>query len=272
MAPKKSNEKYLFVLNFQIIIIAFTYFWAGIHKINSNFAAYTYMDMLNFFFSPEQASKLKSTWVLIPAIEIVTGIGVLFNKTRRLAVALGILTHIIILIYIGPWGSNYNSAVWPWNIQMIVFLAIIYVVNYEKVFLYNQKSKGVSLILLTFIFILPIFSLFGKWDTYLSMNLYSSKTTEMFICIDDKALYKLPDEYKPYFYKTDKITGGKLIDVSEWALKELNVTLYPERRILKDIAKSFCKYGFSEKEMVFLIYDFPLRNDYEKYTCVDLFK
>ena len=106
------------------------YIWSGIQKLNDGFVQHTYSwlmqptkkitpEIFHFLFKPES-----SLAYAIPFIELLMGIGLIFSQTRKLSVINIIAMHIFILYSIGPFGHNWNSIVWPWNIGQIVFESI----------------------------------------------------------------------------------------------------------------------------------------------------
>lgn len=104
--------------------------------------------------------KLFFAGLLIPVVEVVLAIMLLFAKSKRKISHLLVLMHIIILIFIGPFGLQYNSVIWPWNLAMIFILMIVY----SKPV--NQVNRGIlvpNLYWMVLWFVMPVFSLFGTW-------------------------------------------------------------------------------------------------------------
>lgn len=76
---------------------------------------------------------LHLTGFVIPLIEIMGAMLLLFASTQKKGAAILIATHVFNLIFLGPLGINYNKVVWPWNAVMIVLLAAIYIKNDVKI-------------------------------------------------------------------------------------------------------------------------------------------
>ena len=228
------------------------YIWSGIQKLNDGFVQHTYSwlmqptkkitpEIFHFLFKPES-----SLAYAIPFIELLMGIGLIFSQTRKLSVINIIAMHIFILYSIGPFGHNWNSIVWPWNIGQIVFVFILYwnscysttqEMIIEPLFKFPIYYSQFVFIL---IFILPILNLFDSWDSYLSFSLYSGRIPEGIFTI----------------YESNKTLGNELslqllkhmnnntnqLNLLCWFFNETNAPHLPEIRIYKTIGKYICEY------------------------------
>jgi hypothetical protein len=91
-----------------------------------------------------------------------------------------------------------------------------------------------------------------------------------YIAIAEDELDKLDPSLNAYFLESNKIKGGKILDINKWSLGELNVPFYPESRAFKIVAKSFCNYGIDEAKIYFLQLPPPFKHGaYISYTCKD---
>lgn len=172
-------------------------------------------------------------------IELLFGLLFLFNKKRKLAIIILILTHICILLLIGPLGLKYNIIVWPWNVYMILILMLCFLTEKEQMAIANHiKISGIKFVFICWA-ILPAFSIWGYWDHYLSSNLYGGNTPKASICLDDTTqLTKL----KNFVCRTNaacKCTSSWQINLQQWSMREMNVPVFPEERIYKAIFKQW---------------------------------
>lgn len=98
----------------------------------------------------------------------------------------------------------------------------------------------------------------GLWDNFLSFNLYSGGTKYLEICL------KNPENLNNkeiYVIKKGKIcNNNSAIQVQDWSLKELNITVYPERRVLIDIINKW-KQNNPNCNAVFHIYSYPYKKE-----------
>ena len=49
-----------------------------------------------------------------------------------------------------------------------------------------------------------------------------------------------------------RTTGGEVIDVQKWCMKELNAPFSDQERIFKNISKSFCSLNIANDGLMFL--------------------
>ncbi|HFS66605.1 MAG TPA: hypothetical protein ENK67_00110, partial [Flavobacteriia bacterium] len=126
---RKSRKNTIIVLHCLMLLFIATYFFSGIHKININFdSVWDHAFSKRFSFLPEwfRFIFVRS----IPYIEAIIGLGLFFNKTRRLSVIAIIVMHLGITILLIAFGYGYN--VIPWNLQNILSVYILF---------WNYKSK-----------------------------------------------------------------------------------------------------------------------------------
>lgn len=257
------NQKQ-FLNYFSFLIIA-TYFFSGLHKLNGGFLYTVWEKMILIRFCGFEANQIQNIVVhyaglALPIFEILAALGLLFSKNKRTFALLLVGMHVFILIFLSPLGINYNSIVWPWNVVMILYLIILYY-NHATIISLRNLLTGFNKISFTVIAIFPLLSFFGLYDNYLSFNLYSGKLSSFRICIDEE---KMGNNLKPYISKNQFYCGSKAsVSVDDWAMKEMNVALYPEERIYLEIQKKWNeKYPNSDAEYV--IYHYPYKKENSK--------
>jgi hypothetical protein len=217
-------------------LLAALYIYSGLHKLNTGFLLQIWDNMiLNSVF--HISHTVRSLPVIfysgysLGALEFCGGLALLFKKTQRTAAIFLITMHLFNLLWLGPWGANYNVIVWPWNMVMCIYLFLLFIKNGISSF----KPLFVKGNVLVFIAwgLLPALNFAGYWDHYMSGSLYSGKLTLMAICIDSKS------GLEPYVSKTDThrlCPNMSLIKLQSWALKELKVPPYPQIRVYKKTA------------------------------------
>ena len=252
----KDEDNILGISYLQCLLIG-VYIWSGIHKFNLNFIDIAVENIsVNFFRVSDLRTidLIKSFGYIIPVFEILTGIFLWFSKTRRIGVLMAIFIHLFVLFYLSPFSMDGNYIVYPWNIEMIilVFLLFYKTENQINFGIERKPVKSVLIIALLLVLGLPIFNFIGLWDHYLSFSLYSEKTPNFYI------LSKNPIESeREYILPIDGMYGGEIISVGYWADKELNVPIYPESRIYQSFADLYIKKG-KDKDLVFIESSIPL--------------
>ena len=210
------------------LILALTYVWSGLAKLNPNFAVNAWDT-----FVPHWAHAL---WPAAAILEAATGAGLLTVRFRKVAAGAAVAMHVFILAAIGPFGRRFNAVVWPWNLVMIALLAMLFTRKtvWGKPFLYQ---KFVFIVL----GVLPVLSFFSLWDHYLSSALYSGNRTSGAIYFNDAVFDRLPEQIQDSVTDEGADRGG--LELNNWSYADLRVPTYPETRIYRNVLRTICGYG-----------------------------
>jgi len=226
-------------LNTCRLIVAATYTWSGIQKLNVCFVVEVYPWLLEPLLRelPQSIRPLVAGMgPVVPAIEIGIGIGLLLQPVRTLAIGAAVAMHLLLLVLLCPTGHNYNSVVWPWNVAMILMVLVLFwrtaalmpwSILWPRRFLYAR-------VILLFFGILPGLHLFGLWDAYLSAALYSGNTLDGHILLSPAQRDQLPADLLLDLRQRD---DQWQLDLGVWSMRELNVPDYPARRIYRHVAE-----------------------------------
>jgi hypothetical protein len=211
------------------------YFWSGIQKMNVTFLHTTWPD----FAQPllRVVPQLRAAGFVVPVLECAIGIALVARRTRRVAVIAVIVLHIGILAML--IGSRENVAVWPWNAAMALVAALLFFNNAEPAsnILVNRKFAGHALFAIAF-GVMPLFSLAGWWDAYLSSALYSGNTAQAVVFLDPTMLARLPPQLLEYVWQASE---PMFLDINRWSYGELGVPAYPAPRVLRHIGLEVCR-------------------------------
>jgi len=237
---KKTKQFYLAVM----FIIGSVYFYSGVSKLNPGFLYAVWNDMIIHRFlgikTVINSPMLYHAGYAIGLTEIVCAIGLFFKNYKKICALVLIIMHCLNLVVLGPFGINYNLIVWPWNVAMIAYLYIFFIKFPVDNFNILVVTAGWNKLVLIFWGLLPALNFFGRWDNYLSSALYTGRIKEMVICLkdpDDTVIQSLEPFYSADYKNI--CDGDKTITVTQWAIKELRVPVYPERRVYLEIKKSF---------------------------------
>ena len=238
------------------ILIAGLYFWSGVQKLNFTFSHETLPTLLaplqNFF--PTIQIPFVFVGILIALAESFIGCGLLFHKTRNLSVCLAVVMHASILILL--IAIDYNSIVWVWNLALAMI--VISAFWQSEISIQDTIISRISFakIVVATSFLLPILSFVGWWDMYLSGALYSGNTEIAVIRINENLLEKLLPKARQVIFQT-KSTGEKMLPMFEWSIAELNVPMYPEQRVFKQVAREVCKITTDKNQVELIIKERP---------------
>ena len=239
------KKSYNIILILEMIVIIFIYFWTGIHKFQPQFIYYVFTPILKnlFHLSSYVINEYRNIGYVIPIIEIGISFFLFFRKTRNFGVIFLLFSHLFILYYLSPLGINFNQIVWPWNTAMIGFGFLLFFNNNEKIMRFDLKISERVYFILFFILVgvLPFFSLYNKWDHYLSFNVYSGKPNELAVIIPENK-NKVPRVINEYLVEGNLLNTETVINLNRWSMFELNVPIPPQKRIYKLLSKKVVKH------------------------------
>lgn len=248
-----------------MILMISIYFFSGIFKLNGTFLHQIWERMiLNRFF--EIPSHLNSNPIvhylglIFPVIEIVMAFGLLLFKNKRPFLLLAILSHIFVLLFLGPLGLNYNQIVWPWNILMIAMSFLLFYFPSDKIEITAFFKYKFNFLAITILSILPFLNFFERWDDYLSFELYSGKTKKMIICIENPEVYTELEQFLNQKKSRINCDNNKNIDVLSWTFTELNVPIYPQERTFKILKEQWIK-KYPNLKSTFWFYQYPFKEE-----------
>jgi hypothetical protein len=227
------------------VILAGMYFYSGLQKMNPSFAAGVFPWMMGPLAAllPFPSTLLPFFGFIAPFLEMAIGIGLLSKRFRNLAIGLALALSALVLSALGPWGHDWNRVVWPWNIAMAAFAVILFwrteAVSFDRI-LWKPAFPFQTAIIILFA-VMPAFSFFDLWDSYLSASLYSGNITAASVYVSDSVENAMPDPARRHSMSGAR--EGYALDLSDWSFDELHVPPYPEKRVFKGIARTICGYA-----------------------------
>ena len=236
IAFNKNNSKK--AIQAIIVMTAATYLFSGLQKINAGFihSVWSVHMLKRFFKVPDYIIRNRLVqWMgfIIPLIEIGGALGLLFLKTMKPATWLLIGMHIFILVFLGPFGINYNVVVWPWNVQMMLLLYLLFIKNAYQLDRIMFKSTANYVVAFCWV-LLPILGLFGYWDKFLSAGMYSGRDRLMQYHFKDSS--SVPVALRPFIHQSKYDTTTNII-LTDWCVKELKVASVIEPRVVNSITR-----------------------------------
>jgi uncharacterized membrane protein YphA (DoxX/SURF4 family) len=244
-------------LNIARLIVATTYIFSGLQKLNLNFInndfPWIVEPITNAF--PAARGALYALGVAAPFIQVGFGVGLLTRKFRRVSLVLAVSMHAFILAMFGPFGHNWNDVVWPWTAAMAGLDLLLFTSKQKfsvRDVLWGHRHPYHVCVLVLFA-IMPFHSFFNLWDSDLSSALYSGNLTEATIYASDKGRDSLPASIRAYLVHTSPNTN--VLNIQRWSIEDLNVLPYPETRVFKKIAKAVCERSQSPADIVLLVHE-----------------
>jgi uncharacterized membrane protein YphA (DoxX/SURF4 family) len=246
-------------------MLAAIYLWSGLHKFNSGFV----QEVVPFLLAPFGRwvqVKGGSIWFAAAGLETVLGAALLVPRLRRPAAACAVAMHAFVLACIGPWGRSFDAVVWPWNLEMIALVLLLFGPAVEE-------SRGRPAVPVLLFCLLPALSFVDCWDGYLSFSLYSGNNNAATIYLSDAAADRLPDRVQEFVEVPD--SGPDELSLSDWSYGELRVPPYAEPRVFREIGRQVCALAGSPADMKLVIdrkSTLLLGRREESYDCRALFR
>jgi hypothetical protein len=261
-------------LNIARLIVAATYVFSGLQKINLNFMENEFPWLVQPITGafPSTAHFLHAFGMVAPFLQVAFGVGLLTRRFRSFSLIMAVGMHLFILAMFGPVGLNWNNIVWPWTAAMAVFDILLFSGAPEfswREVVSNWRDPRYAAAVLMFA-ILPACSFFNRWDSYLSSALYSGNLTEAQIYLSDAGKASLPAPIRSRLVRTSPDTN--VLNLQRWAIEELDVMPYPETRVDRAIAKSICHDLRDPAQLVLIVREqrmFFSRPEIG-YRCLDL--
>jgi uncharacterized membrane protein YphA (DoxX/SURF4 family) len=241
------------VLDIARLVVALTYVFSGLQKINLNFMENDFPWIVSPITNllPSAGSLLGAFGFVVPFIQVAFGIGLLTQRYRRISLWSAVCMHLFILAMFGPAGLNWNNVIWPWTATMAAFDVVLFSqasdFSWRKAATTREPGLVAAIVLFA---LLPLLSFFNLWDSYLSSALYSGNLTDAQIYLSDTGAASVAPAIKSRLVHTSPDTN--VLNIQRWAMEDLNVMPYAETRVFKVIAKSVCS-GMRDRSQLVLI-------------------
>jgi hypothetical protein len=274
LSPGSADKRREAVLNTCRAILAATYFWAGLQKINISFIRRGFPWLVRPLVGglPDAFRGWPYPLGLGAALlEATIGVGLLVPASRPAAVLAAAGMHLFILLVIGPFGHRWDSLVWPWNVTMGVSAGLLFWKAGDTTLRATlcQRTFVAHYAVLLLFGIMPALNFLDAWDANFSAALYSANIKQAVVYVDEDAKDQLPAEAQGHLNRSG---GGQLVlNLFRWSVDELNVEPYPEERAYKAVARRLCRLTREGAGLTLVIYGRPgwrdERRSVARYTC-----
>jgi hypothetical protein len=242
------------------VVLVGLYLWSGIQKLNATFMSRLFPWLVQPVSSVLPAGLQQiflAGWVVVPMTEIAVAVGLLVPRLRNAAVIAAVGTHLVVLGLLGPLAHGTNAVIWPWNAAMAGLAAVLF---------WNARAAsaldtlvprriGAHAVMLALFVALPVLSFAGRWDAYLSGELYSGNLKVGALSITDRVTARLPDAARRHVM-SDR-AGANALDLYEWSMGELSVPSYPEDRVFRAVARDVCRFADNPGDVVLVVFGRP---------------
>ena len=247
---RERGEQPEMALNTCRLIVASSYFWSGVQKLNWNFIYAVFPNLISPYLRrlpPKFGFFALVLSGLVPLVEISVGLGLLSRRYRNLSVTLALIGHLVIFLLFVP--TRRNTVIWPWNLAMLSFVLILFWreagTSSGEILLGRRHAFHLAILILCGL--MPAFSFFGLWDSYLSSTLYSGNISQGSLSLSDEVRGRLPPQIQSVVQPD---TPGNFLSIHRWSYFELNVPPYPEARIYHIVLLAVCAYAQDQDDVV----------------------
>lgn len=211
------------------VLMASIYIFSGLLKIHPNFEAvalpYLLLPVTNYFW--QYKTEIIQLFTIAPYFEVVLGISLFVNGISKYSKFGLIALHLFILMMIGPLGNNHNMVVWPWNIQMIILLWLLFPMKIEKSSLFPFWNllfkKPFKYVIYTSVVLFGLsFTPYG--NPYMAYDLYSGRILNKSIAISTKEVKNVPQFLDKY---TEAMGDSVYVNYYWWRTTETEIPPCP---------------------------------------------
>jgi len=242
------------------VVLAGLYLWSGVQKINVTFMTRLFPWLVEPVAGVLPAGLqqiLFAGWMVVPMMEIAVAVGLVVPRLRNAAVVGAIATHLVVLGLLGPLAHGTNAVIWPWNAAMAVLAALLFwnAGNASALDTLVPRRVGAHAAALLLFGIMPALSFAGRWDAYLSGELYSGNLKVGALSITETVTARLSDAARRHV--VSRGTGANALDLWEWSMGELSVPSYPEDRVFRAVARDVCRLADNPGDVVLVVFGRP---------------
>ena len=227
-------------LNTARALVLSLYFWSGVQKLNATFVATTWSELtasMRATLPPSVASLVARSGLAIPLLEITLALALVFRPTRRAGVIAVLVMHALLCAVLAFGGDN--AVVLPWNVAMAGLVVVLFAGSQASVALRLRPLLAwPQVALVALCAVMPVLSLIGRWDAYLSGALYSGNTLQGVVLVPAAALERLPEVVRRNTWQRSE---PYFVDLNRWSYDELNVPAYPAERVFRRVGREVCR-------------------------------
>ena len=245
------------------LVVCALYFWSGAQKLNWSFGHEVLPNLLQpagIHFPSTVVSWLPVLGFGVAICVMLIGIGLLWRRTRKVALATALLMHLLLLLLLIAAWRNY--VIWPWNVAMMTMVLLLFRRSDESILravMMGWRKRDLAIHFPRVVFlvcgILPALSFAGCWDLYLSGVLYAGNAPVAVMRITEATRNQLPVTARHTVFTDSR--GEFILPFYEWSMNELHVPPYPEVRVYRQMARQLCATIDHQDEIQLIVRERP---------------
>ena len=198
-----------------------------------------------------EASRLGLV-AMFPTGELLCGLGLLWNRTRAVALVAAVCMHLTLIGILGPWNLNHSWGVLLWNVVFIGLDILMWrelTRNEYKAepfrWVWSDKSDsrptskwqlGVGLLCVAMV-VLPLGERVGLVDHWLGWALYAPHSSRARIEVLSNSRDAQPESVRRYLLSSDQsMEVWHSLAAERWSLETLGVPIVPQQRFYVAVA------------------------------------
>jgi hypothetical protein len=171
-------------------------------------------------------------------IETLTGILLMFRRTRVAGIMLAVCIHMLLLLGLGPFGLNHQAAVLIWNISLLFSVPLLFFgdsANSNRLTA-NPRPGVAAAVCLVWAF--PFSGLLDGADNWLSWQVYSPRPEHWTLMLHKDDVADISSDLRPFLGSTQPFSDWVPLRIDQLSLKVTHAPMYPEDRFQLAVTES----------------------------------
>ena len=181
----------------------------------------------------------------MPASELLVGIGLLWQRTRALALGGAVLLHATLIGILGPWGLDHSTIVVVWNASLLIEGLVLFAGNRDRLgWALGPLNLRTAPLLAVFglAIVLPVFERWGYWDTWPSFALYASHAERVHVMLHEDGIGRYPEAIRRAVTPSRLGDPWHRLDLTAWSRSERGTPPYPQARTAIGVAEALAEW------------------------------
>ena len=255
------------VLLLRLLVISI-YLHSAISKLDHQFLATLGPSFLNICrdfigIAADSGARDQALALFFPLTELLLGVGLWFQRTRRLAVLGAVIMHLVLICLLSPWGLRHEFAVLIWNAYFIWQAVVLFGGwNSKRVALPHQSSSGdwqdpstakrtlaktFATAVIGLAVLLPLLEPIGWFDHWPAWGLYAPRNSRCSLYVNEDAVDQLPGSWNwelvDSFDEQLGWSSGREVQLPRESLRRLHVPIYPQDRFQLGVALAIARHA-----------------------------
>lgn len=183
--------------------------------------------------------------MFFPVGELLVALGLIWPRTRSMALGAAVFLHLMLLAILGPWGLAHQPGVLLWNAYFIVQDLVLFwpgslsPAEPEPGAGTSRSAPWPVLAMVLAAALLPLTEPWGLFDLWPSWGLYASSAERLSLQVHRVARSQLPEELQPFIETpADEHDPWLTVRLDRWALATRHAPIYPQARVQLGVALS----------------------------------